>query len=66
MIEKIYIFIACAGICVLSIHFAIWFYDRPPFPKIEKQKVYRGEMVYKGEVITIILRERMEESGTGF
>jgi len=29
-------------------------------PKVEKQKVIRGEILYKGETITVILREDME------
>ena len=61
--EGIWIGIAAVCVCIFSIWIAtaICDYELTPTPtQIEKQKVIRGEIVYKGEIITIILREGME------
>ena len=61
MKEKIWIGIAMVCICIFSIWFATAICDYEPKPvKIEKQKVIRGEIIYKGEVMEVILRESME------
>uniref|UniRef100_A0A6M3L0Q0 Uncharacterized protein n=1 Tax=viral metagenome TaxID=1070528 RepID=A0A6M3L0Q0_9ZZZZ len=45
---------------VISIGYVISMLGDPPPVVIEKQKVYRGTIIYKGESYRIELRESME------
>ena len=63
MKECILIGIACIIGVVFSVSFSFWVVDRPAKvrpAKVEEQKVIRGEIIYKGETISVILREGRE------